>query len=90
MQLLAAGNHTVVRTQHGMQEGVADEQRNKQPKEVKAKAKAKAKQANLGRHVSEWVRKLRKPNWKLFDFNCSIPPQSKATQDLMCFICDRP
>ena len=47
VQLLAAGNHTVVRTPHGMQEGVADEQRKKEPKEV-PKATAKAKQGNLG------------------------------------------
>ena len=65
LHFLAAGNHTVLRNQSGMQEGCPDEERNQRQRASDAKAKAKAKSRG-------------KPNWRLFDFNALVPKFSQA------------
>ena len=66
LRFVAAGNHTVLRTQKGMQEGRADEERNKRQSEFMAKAKAKTKRGQG------------KANWRLYDVEVSIPPNSQS------------
>lgn len=66
LRFVAAGNHTVLRTQKGMQEGRADEERNKRHSEYMAKAKAKTKRGQG------------KANWRLYDVEVSIPPNSQS------------
>ena len=67
LRFVAAGNHTVLRTQIGMQEGRADEERNKRHSESMAKAKAAKTKGGQG-----------KANWRLYDVEVSIPPKSQS------------
>ena len=67
LRFVAAGNHTVLRTQKGMQEGRVDEERNKRQAEYMAKAKAAKTKGGQG-----------KANWRLYDVEVSIPPKSQS------------
>lgn len=67
LRFVAAGNHTVLRTQKGMQEGRADEERNKRQAEYMAKAKAAKTKRGQG-----------KANWRLYDVEVTIPPNSQS------------
>ena len=67
LRFVAAGNHTVLRTQKGMQEGRVDEERNKRQAEYMAKAKAAKTKRGQG-----------KANWRLYDVEVSIPPKSQS------------
>ena len=67
LRFVAAGNHAVLRTQKGMQEGRVDEERNKRHSEYMAKAKAAKTKGGQG-----------KANWRLYDVEVSIPPKSQS------------
>ena len=43
LRFVAAGNHTVLRTQGGMQDGCSDEERNQRQKQAESKAKSRGK-----------------------------------------------
>lgn len=64
VRFLAAGNHTVLRTQGGIQEGCLDEDRNQRQTESKAKGRGKG-------HGQ-------KPNWHLYDLEVSVPKFSQS------------
>lgn len=61
LRFVAAGNHTVLRTQGGMQDGCSDEERNQWQKQAESKAKSRGKGHG------------QKPNWRLYDVEASIP-----------------
>lgn len=61
LRFVAAGNHTVLRTQGGMQDGCSDEERNQRQKQAESKAKSRGKGHG------------QKPNWRLYDVEASIP-----------------
>eukprot|EP00438_Fugacium_kawagutii_P000175 Skav214253 [mRNA] locus=scaffold2045:400783:407890:- [translate_table: standard] len=66
VRFLAAGNHTVLRTQGGIQEGCPDEDRNQRQRQTESKGKGRGKGHG------------QKPNWHLYDLEVSVPKFSQS------------